>query len=424
MWLGAILLLFALFPLVILRDWIMKSAFVGSVVVISFLVSVPTEAQTFTVLHNFNSVDGGGPMSDLTLRGSTLFGMTSNGGANGCGTVFSIPANGGTLTTLGNFDASYANHRSNLTLSDSTFYGMTDQGGTYGKGSLFSIPLSGGSPTTLYSFDGTHGSYPEGGLTLNGSTLYGMSSAGGTNNQGTIFSVPTNGGTPITLYNFDGTHGGSPNGNLTLNGSTIYGMTSGGGTNLRGTIFSFPVSGGTPDTLFNFGGTNGKYPQGSLTLSSDGSTLYGMTREGGTNDQGTIFSIPLSGGTPTTLFNFDGTHGRYAIGSLTLSSDGSTLYGMTVFGGTSDKGTIFSIPVSGGIPTVLFNFDGTRGRNPMGSLTLSGSTLYGMTLGGGTVNAGTVFSLTVPEPSTLALLFSPFAAIAACSVRRKPRRPA
>jgi len=28
------------------------------------------------------------------------------------------------------------------------------------------------------------------------------------------------------------------------------------------------------------------------------------------NNYGTIFSIPTIGGTPTILFNFDGTHGR------------------------------------------------------------------------------------------------------------------
>ena len=114
---------------------------------------------------------------------------------------------------------------------------------------------------------------------------------------------------------------------------------------------------------------------GSLTLS--GSTLYGMTAAGGANGDGTIFSIPVTGGTPTTLFSFDGTHGTNASGSLTLS--GSTLYGMTEGGGTYSDGTIFSIPVTGGTPTTLFSFDGTHGESPGGSLTLSGSTLYGMT---------------------------------------------
>ena len=44
-----------------------------------------------------------------------------------------------------------------------------------------------------------------------------------------------------------------------------------------GTIFSIPVTGGTPTTLLSFNGTNGEHPDGNLTLSADGSTLYGMT---------------------------------------------------------------------------------------------------------------------------------------------------
>ena len=51
-----------------------------------------------------------------------------------------------------------------------------------------------------------------------------------------------------------------------------------------------------------------RHPYGSLTLS--GSTLYGMTTYGGANNDGTIFSIPVTGGTPTTLLSFNGTDGE------------------------------------------------------------------------------------------------------------------
>ena len=223
--------------------------------------------------------------------------------------------------------------------------------------------------------------------------------------------------TLTTLFNFDGTHGANPYGDLILSGSTLYGMTwYGGNMTLSGgygdgTVFSIPVGGGTPTTLFNFDGTHGDQPFGSLILS--GSTLYGMTAGGGNMTlsggygDGTVFSIPVGGSTPTTLFNFDGTHGANPEGSLILS--GSTLYGMTKFGDTNNAGTVFSIPVGGGTPTTLFDFDGIHGRYPDGSLTLSGSTLYGMTVGGGnmTLNGGygdgTIFSIPVGggTPTTL-----------------------
>ena len=78
-------------------------------------------------------------------------------------------------------------------------------------------------------------------------------------------------------------------------------------------------------------------------------------------------------------------------GNLTLS--GTTLYGMASGGGTiGDYGTIFSEPVAGGTPTVLYNFDSDPRVMPVRQFALSGSTLYGMTSSGGTNGFGTIFS--------------------------------
>jgi len=50
---------------------------------------------------------------------------------------------------------------------------------------------------------------------------------------------------------------------------------------------------------------------------------------------------------------------------------------MTDQGGTNNYGTIFSIPTIGGTPTILFNLTAHTAKYPNDSLTLSGSTLYG-----------------------------------------------
>jgi uncharacterized repeat protein (TIGR03803 family) len=197
-------------------------------------------------------------------------------------------------------------------------------------------------------------------------------------------------------------------------------MTEAGGANIDGTIFSIPVTGGPLTTMLSFNGTNGIEPVGSLTLSADGSTLYGTTLYGGPNNNfdlgadGNIFSIPTTGGAVSTLFNFynvfndiaDAPFGRSPTGSLTLSADGSTLYGMAYEGGYYNAGTLFSVPLAGGDPTVLVNFNSTSGTNPGGGLTPSadGSTLYGMTSQGGANGDGTVFALSTPEPSSVVLL--------------------
>jgi len=85
---------------------------------------------------------------------------------------------------------------------------------------------------------------------------------------------------------------------------------------------------------------------------------------------------------------------------LTLS--GSTLYGATFEGGAYRvaSGVVFSLPVSGGVATVLTSFDGsingiTYGANPVCSLTLIGSTLFGTGQAGGTYGYGTFFGLPV-----------------------------
>ena len=159
--------------------------------------------------------------------------------------------------------------------------------------------------------------------------------------------------TLTTIASFNSTTGAQPYGDLTLVGSTFYGMTATNYTNLagpygQGTVFSLPLTGGTPTTLASFNETNGGLPYGSLTLSADGSTLYGMATFGGVTNNGTIFSLPVTGGTPTVLASFNNTDGGNPYGSLTLI--GSNLYGMTSVGGAHGDGTIFSIPVTGGTP--------------------------------------------------------------------------
>ena len=91
---------------------------------------------------------------------------------------------------------------------------------------------------------------------------------------------------------------------------------------------------------------DGAGPNAGLILS--GSTLYGTTHDGGTNNDGTVFSIPVGGGTPTTLFSFDGTnHGTWP-GYSSLILNGSTLYGTTLLGGTNSDGTIFALHLTPG----------------------------------------------------------------------------
>ena len=174
-------------------------------------------------------------------------------------------------------------------------------------------------------------------------------------------------------------------------------------------------------TCLSFSGTNGKDPNfGSLTLS--GTTLYGMTVEGGSSGDGNVFSIGTNGSGYQNLLSFSGTNGDCPDGSLILS--GTTLYGMTSDGGSSGVGNVFSLGTNGSGYQNLLSFTGTGGAcpggYPAGDLTLSAGALYGMTWCGGANNDGTVFSVTVPEPSTFAMLAAGGIVLLGCVWRHAP----
>ena len=120
-------------------------------------------------------------------------------------------------------------------------------------------------------------------------------------------------------------------------------MTSGGGNYDRGTIFRTKPDGTGYSTLLDFDGSNGSYPYGSLIF--DGTFLYGVTDSGGLYDFGTIFKIKPDGTGYINLLDFDGaTNGSYPDGSLI--SDGTFLYGMTIYGGTYNDGVIFKYQIA------------------------------------------------------------------------------
>jgi uncharacterized repeat protein (TIGR03803 family) len=362
----------------------------------------------FSTLHSFGSVagDGANPSGDLILYKSTLYGMTSGGGAHGYGTIFQMNMkNGSGRQVMHSFSGAGdgAGPKGSLTLSGSTtLFGMTYGGGAHGCGTIFQINTDGTGYKVLLSFsgdDGTNrGANPCGTLTLSGSKLFGMTSMGGANGCGTIFEINTDGKGYNVLYDIGNgdIDGLCPKGSLTLVGSTtLYGMAYQGGAEGYGAIFQINTDGSGYDVLYSFDtGDTGANPWGSLTFS--GSALYGMTYAGGAKECGMIFKINTDGTDFRLLHSFSGSDGAGPKGSLTLL--GSTLYGMTsLYGSDSAKsyGTIFQINADGSNYKVLQSFGYTNGATPEGSLTPCGLTLYGMTSAGGGKKSGTIFSLTV-----------------------------
>jgi uncharacterized repeat protein (TIGR03803 family) len=327
------------------------------------IFAINTDGTGFTNLYDFAN----GGYAGLILSGSTLYGPAGGGNFRE-GSIFAIHTDGSGFTNLYNFTAAATNDEGLFTNGDGAFAN---------------------------------------GLTLSGSTLYGTTYEGGPNGNGTVFVVGVDGTDFTNLYDFSagdtnalGVYTNSDGANSyavpVLSGDVLYGTTYNGGTNGFGTVFSLHVNGTDFTNLYNFtGGSDGANPQAGLVLS--GNRLYGTARFGGTNNQGTVFAINTDGTNFTNLYVFNGNDGSSDPESSLILS-GSTLYGTTFNGGTNDVGTVFAINTDGTDFTVLHEFNGyTDGTSPIAGVILSGNTLYGTTFEGATYPnwAGSVFALSL-----------------------------
>jgi len=351
--------------------------------------AINTNGTGFTNLFSFNPVytndDGAQPYAGLILSGDTLYGTAEYGGTNGFGTVFALSTNGTSFNGLHNFmylsatDGCYP--LGGLVLSGSTLYGTTEAGGVDVWGNVFTVSTNGTNFTILHTFGDVDrkfiqgvsvltngdGYNPAAGLILSGNTLYGTAEVGGTNGAGTVFALNTNGNSTALHHftaiisrsglsgNLTNSDGANPVSGLILSGNTLYGTAQSGGTYGNGTVFSVSNNGTSFTLLHTFGPTNnpnstnsdGANPVSGLILS--GNTLYGTAQHGGTNGNGTVFSVSTTGTNFTTLYTFTATSGSGLTNSDganpcdSVILSGNTLYGTAQYGGTNGDGTVFSI---------------------------------------------------------------------------------
>ena len=164
-----------------------------------------------------------------------------------------------------------------------------------------------GKETVLHNFDSTDGANPTAKLININGTLYGTTPERGANGYGTVFSI-TQSGHLTTVYNFAGypTDGASPVGALTNVNGTLYGETFEGGTYNDGTVFSVTTT-GHETVLHSFAdGSDGCCPRVGGLINING-TLYGTTTEGGGagscgNGCGTVFEVPPLAGERASQF--------------------------------------------------------------------------------------------------------------------------
>ena len=331
--------------------------------------------NNFQLAYTCSQLTGSLPWGNLCkANNGKLYGVTFAGGCNDSCVLFAFDPQTGIFTDIHDLDCDAIQGNSPLNgmilSQNGNLYGLCSQGGANGYGVIYKVDLNTDTYTDIYDFIDSTGSGPQGTLIqLSDGKLYGMTQNGGANSLGVIFSFDTSNSIYSMLCSLNSYTGCNPETNGLIQGTNgkIYGMTTAGGSNWNpnGAIFSFDIYTGIYTELFGFDGTNGAIPTGSLIQATDGK-LYGMTSWGRENflQDGNIFSFDTATNTYTDLFDFNGTNGKRPYKSLIQGSNG-LLFGTTHYGGTNDQGVAFSYNITTHIYTKLIDFDGsTLGANP------------------------------------------------------------
>ena len=171
------------------------------------------------------------------------------------------------------------------------------------------------------------------------------------------------------------------------------------------------AQGQTFKVLYSFGAypTDGALPAAGLLMDAAGN-LYGTTRYGGSHEGcqpegqcGTVFKLDTNG-VETVLHNFAGPDGANPLSNLIMDAKGD-LYGTTELGGDTSCeygcGVVFKL--SGAKETVLYRFTGSEdGAWPFAGVIMDvHGALYGTTNQGGATGGGVAFKLTSKKETVL-----------------------
>lgn len=301
---------------------------------------------------------------------------------------------------------------------DGWLWGVVTSGGEYGLGAIYKMRGDGSDWQMVTAFNGIQGtprgSYPRGGLTIApDGNFWGVTESGGASNGGTLYrfdprtgvlttevefdrvgspwSRPwiapdgqVRGTTYFSIYRFDPTarksvtvarfsrktgrlRGGRTQAGLTADGrGFLWGATGEGGSADNGTIFKLNLATGDGATVIDFTGKDGafigKQPLGDLFLGSDG-LLWGTTRNGGTDDNGTVFKIAPATGEFTHVASFTRKNGAGSAPETQLAADGNGgLWGTTSYGGQNGHGTIYRVNAATGELQSVVALTGMEGK--------------------------------------------------------------
>lgn len=219
----------------------------GNTTTASTIYKYTRSSGTFATIYQFDQVQGQFVIAPLVLAtNGNLYGAAYQGGANNCGSIFTLTPSG---TLLWYYSFPCAPGGANpvgplLQGADGNFYGTTSQGGNPGVGTVFKLDHS-GAVSILYNFRGflggaSDGSTPQGLVQATDGMLYGSTLAGGTQNLGTLFQVSTSGAYKL-LYNFTNKGSNPAAAPFQHTSGLLYGTTIQGGSLGFGVVYGLDM---------------------------------------------------------------------------------------------------------------------------------------------------------------------------------------
>ena len=238
--------------------------------------------HTFTDVYHFNNSTGSYPIGSLLkVANNKLYGLTSGGGSHLFGSIFSFDYITNSYADIHDFDSlngsyPYGNF---IQATNGLLYGLTSKGGTNNGGALFSIDTATNTFINVHNFQNISGMNPYGSLLqANDGNLYGMACTGGANNHGVLFQYDISSNIYTDKIDLNSSNGyydtifqiGVHPYMIQASDNKLYGITTYGGGNGFGTVFQYDLTTNTYNVIFNFDNVNGAYPMEGLT--EDGSS--------------------------------------------------------------------------------------------------------------------------------------------------------
>ena len=349
------------------------------------LFNTDENGNNFNVKNNFSIENVGtypqGRMAEAP--NGNLYGTTYSGGDYDDGVLFEYNPNANTYSVLYNFEEVTSGKDPNdVIYFNGKLYGTTSHGGQYDLGTFYEFDINTNIYKRLFTFTNSTSTYPRGGLLLaDNNKIYGVTLFGGNYDDGQIYEYDPILDTLIIKDNFsEYTEGSRPYGYLIqAEDGFVYGLTTNGSQN-NGRIFKYDISTGTLSKVFELGDIDARYGL-SLVNGGDGK-LYGTTLYNTSNVGGVLFNYDLSSGIVTKLYEFsEGTELGSRPGNISILSNGK-IYGTTSNSGNYDGGNLYEYDILLDTITIVEYSNGYNESKPTGMFVeATNGGIYGFTSG-------------------------------------------